>query len=336
MPKNKQAYIRYRIIDSCLRKRKGYYPSKKELIEACKDLGTVSARTIDNDIYAMKYDEELGYGAPIEYSVQHNGYFYTDPNYSITKIPLKQEDLYAMEFACSILKQFEGIDAVKQFMESVNKIEDFISMQRTWGGNDWNRIIQTERSLSMKGNEFLSPLLLHIKEQRVLMLHYQRYGETNPTVHEFHPYVLKEYRNRWYCTGYSVSRKKVLTFALERIREVITTKKHFEPDASFDADAYFKHSFGISVVNDYEPQHVVLKCASGEAPFIKSLPLHQSQVVVAQDETGLTISLDVIPSYELRAEILRYGDKVEVLAPAELRNEIIAIHKKAIERYSAS
>jgi predicted DNA-binding transcriptional regulator YafY len=333
MPKNKNAYIRYRIIDSCLRKRKGYYPSKKDLIDACKDLGSVSARTIDNDIYAMKYDAELGYDAPIEYSPQHKGYYYSDPNYSITKIPLKQEDLYAMEFACSILRQFEGIDAVKQFIESVNKIEDFISMQRTWGGNDWNRIIQTERGLSNKGNEFLSPLLLHIKEQRVLMLHYQRFGESQPSVHEFHPYVLKEYRNRWYCTGYSATRKKILTFALERMRELITTKNHFEQDKNFDAEHYFKYSFGISVINEFEPEHIILRFAGSEAPFIKSLPLHQSQQIVEENENGITISLDVIPSYELTAEILRYGDKVEVLGPAHLRDEIKQSLNAALKRY---
>jgi predicted DNA-binding transcriptional regulator YafY len=321
MPKNKNAFIRYRIIDSCLRKRKGYYPSKKDLIEACKDLGSVSNRTIDNDIYAMKFDQELGYNAPIEYSTQHRGYYYTDSNFSINKIPFKQEDLYAMEFACSILKPFEGIEAVKQFMESVAKIEDFISMQRTWGGNEWSEWIQTEHSLSVKGNEFLSPILLHIKQQTKMMLHYQRFGEKTFSTHLFHPYVLKEYRNRWYVTGWSETKNNILTFALERIKEIITTKDHFDPVEDFNPAAYFKHSFGISVINGFQPEKVVLAFEKSEAPFIKNMPLHQTQEIISDTEQELIISMEVIPSYELKAEIMRYGSKVKVLSPESLANE---------------
>lgn len=328
MPKNKNAFIRYRLIDSCLRRRKGYFPTKNDLIEACAGLGSVSARTIDKDIFDMKNDEELGYFAPIEYNKQQKGYYYSDPNYSINKIPLKQEDLYAMEFACSILKQFEGIDAVKQFMDSVSKIEDFISMQRTWSSNDWNKLIQAERALSNKGNEFLSPLLLHIKEQTKVILHYQRFGEHNYSIHTFHPYVLKEYRNRWYTTGWSESKSSILTFALERIKEIVPTHETFEPNPTFDAEHYFKYSFGISVVNAYKPEVVRLQFAASEIPFVKSLPLHQTQQIESEDEQSMVIRMEVIPSYELKAEIFRFGDKVKVLAPETL----VAEHKKVLEQ----
>lgn len=333
MPKNKNAFIRYRIIDTALRNRHKRYPTKAELIEACSGLGSVSARTIDKDIYDMKFDEELGYFAPIEYDRRHHGYYYTDEHYSISNIPLKAEDLYALEFACSLLKQFEGIEPVRQFIQSVNKIEDFINMKRI-AGDDLNEVIQTEKSLNAKGNEYLGVLLSAIKERKVLMIHYKRFGEQQAKSYTYHPCVLKEYRNRWYVTGRCPDNDRIITFALERLVDVIVTRSFFTAEQAFDARAYFKHSFGISVLSGYQPETVTLRFHPDEAPYIKSQPLHETQTIVQDDAQAFVITLDVIPSYELKAQINSYGDHVEVLTPPFLREQHINVLQSALRLYS--
>lgn len=332
MPKNKNAFIRYRIIDTALRNRHKRFPTKAELIEACSGMGTVSARTIDKDIFDMKFDEELAYFAPIEYNRQKNGYYYTEEAYSINKIPLKAEDLYALEFACSLLKQFEGIEPVKQFIQSVTKIEDFINMKRIAGDN-LNDIIETEKGLNAKGNEHLGVLLSAIKERQVLMIHYKRFGENNPKTYTYHPYVLKEYRNRWYVTGKSPESGRIIIFALERLLEIVPTKQHYEEDKNFDAKQFFKHSFGISVLSGLKPEKVVLKFHPNESPYIKSQPLHETQQILADNATAFIIRLEVIPSYELRSHILSYGSNVEILEPESLRIEHKDTLQKALKLY---
>lgn len=333
MPKNKNAFIRYRIIDGALRNKHKRYPTKQELIDACSGLGSVSARTIDSDIYDMKFDEELGYAAPIEYDRKLKGYYYTDPNYSINNLPLKQEDLYALEFACSLLKQFDGIGPIQQFMQSVEKIEEYVNLRNVYGNDDFLQIIETEKGLSQKGNEFLHPLLLSIKEQQAVMMHYKGFGHDTAKSYQLQPYVLKEYRNRWYVTGKIEEKNRIQTFALERIKELIPTKKQFKRDASFSPAEYFKHSFGISV-NDYEPQSVILSFSSSEAPYIKSQPLHQTQQVLVDNDLEFKIGLEVILSYELKAQILSYGDKVKIIAPEDLKQEHITILTKAMANYT--
>lgn len=332
MPKNKNAFIRYRIIDGCLRNKHQKFPTKQDLIEACSGLGSVSERTIDKDIYDMKYDEELGYQAPIEYDRKLRGYYYSDPDYSISKIPLKQEDLYAIEFACSLLKQFEGIAPVQQFVESIEKIEDYINLHNIYGNDDFLDIIQTEKGLSNKGTEHLSPVLLAIKEHNVIIIHYQRFGH-EVKHYSFEPYVLKEYRNRWYVTGRVQESNRITTFATERITHIIPTKNKFEKDPSFNVQEYFKHSFGISVYNNYEPVVVELSFDAGEAPYIKSQPLHETQQIIADTEKELRIRLHVIPSYELKSSILSYGDKVKVISPENLREEHKLTLEKALKKY---
>lgn len=332
MPKNKNAFIRYRIIDGALRNKHKRYPSKQDLIIACQGLGSVSARTIDGDIYDMKFDEELSYHAPIEYDRKLRGYYYTDTNYSINNLPLKQEDLYALGFACSLLKQFEGIGPIQQFMQSVEKIEDYVSLRNVYGNDDFLEIIETEKSLSQKGNEYLSELLLSIKEQKAVMMHYQGFAHSDVKHYQLHPYVLKEYRNRWYVTGMLVDKNRIQTFALERIKQIIPTNTSFTRNASFNPAEFFKHSFGISV-NDYEPQLITLSFSASEAPYIKSQPLHQTQQILVDNEAEFKITLDVIPSYELKAQILSYGDKVQIISPQKLKDELLITLKQALNNY---
>lgn len=332
MPKNKNAFIRYRIIDGALRNKHKRYPTKQELIEACSGLGSVSARTIDGDIYDMKFDEELGYAAPIEYDRKLRGYYYADPNYSISNLPLKQEDLYALEFACSLLKQFDGIGPIQQFMQSVEKIEEYVNLRNVYGNDDFLQIIETEKGLSQKGNEFLHPLLLSIKEQQAVMMHYKGFGHREIQVYMIEPYVLKEYRNRWYVVAKVPVKKEIRIFALERIVGLLPTSTSFERDSTFVPSDYFKHSFGISVYGNLVSE-IKLSFSPKESPYIKSQPLHATQEILIDNESEFLIKLSVVPSYELKAQILSYGDKVKVVSPPDLQQEHLHTLKKAIENY---
>ena len=89
MPVNRNALIRYKTIDNCLRRRNRRW-TLDELIEACSDalyeyegiVKGISRRTVQMDIQMMRSDK-LGYNAPIE--VYENKYYrYSDPEYSIT------------------------------------------------------------------------------------------------------------------------------------------------------------------------------------------------------------------------------------------------------------
>lgn len=334
MPKNKNAYIRYRIIDACLRNKQKPFPSKDELIVACEVIGQVSLRTIEQDIYDMQYDEELGYFAPISFNRKQKGYCYTDSYYSINKFPLRENDLYALEFVLSLLKQFEGIGAVKQYSETLKKIEEIINIRSVFGEEQYENFIEVEQSLSAKGNEFLNDLMIAVKERRIVNIEYKRFGTDEFKTYEYKPYVLKEYRNRWYVTGKNVSAEKIVTFALERIHKLNLTDTYFKKDPDFKAKEYFKHSFGISVNNDFKPLKILLKFDADQAPFIKSQPWHESQKILVDNKKEFRIELTVMPSYELRSQILSYGATVEVLKPSNMREEISDILKQASKRYN--
>lgn len=110
MPANKNALIRYRTIDNCLRNRYRRW-TLDDLVQACSDAlydmegitKGVCARTVQMDIQMMRSDK-LGYNAPIE--VYDKTYYrYADPDYSISDMPLSQEDCKLLKKAITLLSE---------------------------------------------------------------------------------------------------------------------------------------------------------------------------------------------------------------------------------------
>ena len=67
--------------------------------------------------------------------------------------------------------------------------------------------------------------------------------------------------------------------------------------------------------------------------IIKSLPLHESQVILKDNEQELLIKLTLFVTYDLLMEILSYGNNVKVLQPLSLVDEIRDCYENALKQY---
>ncbi|HAA00665.1 MAG TPA: hypothetical protein DEP18_00370 [Flavobacteriales bacterium] len=334
MPANKEAYIRYRIIDSCLRNKQRPFPTLGELAEKCEEvLGkTFSESTIQKDIYAMRFDQGLGFEAPIEYSKLHKGYSYTDESYSISSIPLKEEELVAIEFAAGILQQFTGVGLMGKFDEAITKIMESVNISRAMGEDNSSRIVQVEHHHTEIDPSLLETITQCIINKKVIRFNYHSFGSGKRSVKTLHPYLLKEYRNRWYVIGWSSGDKDMRTFGLERITEAELIKEKYYRHTDFDPDAYFKYSFGITV-GDNKPEEIILEFKGYEKLYVKSQPLHSTQKTIKESDQSLVIALQVIPSPELTMAIRSYGAEVKVIKPAWLAKEIKSGLQSALKNY---
>ena len=115
MPANKNALIRYKTIDNCLRNKYRRW-TLDDLVDACCDAlydmegitKGVCARTVQMDIQIMRSDK-LGYNAPIE--VYDRIYYrYADPDYSITEMPLSLDDCKLIKEAITLLDNKDNND----------------------------------------------------------------------------------------------------------------------------------------------------------------------------------------------------------------------------------
>lgn len=335
MPINKDALVRYRIINKCLINKFKTYPTKEELKDACIEalgVDSISDRTIEKDIEDMRYNVELGYLAPIEYNKKFKGYRYTDINYSIDKIPLKADDLNALQFATSILSQFSHLSILKDFTGAVTKIMEAVNINRMVLENSDLDFIEFGKAEYVAGGPFLENLVLAIKDSLQVSFTYKKHGNSESKNYTLDPYLLKEYKNVWYVIGKDPSTSSIKTFGLDRIVNLEILKSTFEQSADFDKKKYFENAFGIT--SSYiEPEEVILKFSKKTGDYIKASPLHKSQRIVKEDPNECEVSLTVYPTIDLVMQLLSYGSDVEVIAPASLRNQIKLQLQSTLEKY---
>jgi len=339
MPANKFALLRYRIIDRCIRNRGSKaYPSKEDLRFACEealygsDGEHISMSTIDKDIWAMRNEGELGYYAPIKFSKEYGGYYYEDPEFTISEVPLNDDDLNAIQAAAETLYQFRDIPLFKQFDSAIEKIFDRMKISTSKVESKDSEVIQFERIGDYKGSEFLQPLYKSCSEHVQLELIYQKFMDAVVKTYLFEPYILKEYKSRWYVIGMETGSGKLKTFSLDRVESVTETGVKFKMSVKFDSAKYFEHSLGITVTDD-APEKIELEFSSEMAPYVLTQNLHPTQKMLRSDNESLLISLDLIVTFEVINTILSFGENVKVLKPEHLKEKVKRTLSECLNSY---
>jgi predicted DNA-binding transcriptional regulator YafY len=333
MPKNKEALIRYRIINKCFVEKT--YVTKKQLKEACEralDICPIGERTIDADIHAMRYDDRLGYHAPIKIDRGRRAYYYEDPAYSIDNIPLNEEELESIVFASKLLEQFKGVEIFKTFSGSVQKLVDAVNVYRFNDEDTYRDFIEFEKVDEAKGTEYLEPLIDALKNKDVLKIEYRTFTAKKNSVNIIHPYLLKEYRNRWYLIGYNEKKSEIRTYSLDRFVNLeVESSKDFI-NKGFDAQKYYENVIGISVLNK-EPIEIQIAFTENQAQYVITQPLHSSQELISQGVNKYVFKYYLVPNFEFMAHILGWGEEVEVLKPELLRKKIKRLLMNTSQKY---
>ncbi len=336
MPAIKNALLRYRIIDRAIRNEYVPFPSKEKLRQTCEEeiFGSsegahICHSTIEKDIFAMRMEHD----APIAYSKKDRGYFYTDTSFSMDDVPLTEKDINAIRAASTILNQFKNTSLFGQYEFAIQKILDrAISSQKTTSIEQ--EVIQFESLPTVRGNENLELLLEAIKEKKVVQFQYNNFIKDEKKIRRVHPYLLKEYRNRWYLIGKSELKNKVITFGLDRIFDPIVLEQKYISDSSFSADNYFKHSLGITVY-DQLPNEIIIETNPVLSKYLSSQPIHHSQKEMKVLANGNHIfSYHLLITYELKMVLMGFGKECKIIAPDLLKKEILNDLKELVDNYN--
>ena len=324
MALNKNALIRYKTIDKCLQNHYRKW-TLNNLIEACSDAlyeyegrdVNVSKRTIQLDIQLMRSDK-LGYNAPIiVYDKKY--YKYEDESFSITNIPLNETDMNVLSETVEMLKQFKDFSLFSELGGIIHRLEDKIYTEKT----HQPAIIHLDKNENLKGLNFLDTLYQAIIKKIVLKISYQSFSARNASDFVFHPFILKEFNNRWFVVGKKNNEEKVLTLALDRIEEIDFDLSVDYTRERFDADEFYKNTFGVTVMNDKQLLDIELKIDRNNSPYVLTKPFHHSQKVLEKFKDGsILISIKVHHNFEIERLILGFGDSIEVVKPRILRNRI--------------
>lgn len=284
------------------------YPAKEVLVARLKDLGfpAASNRTLERDFNAITHE----YGLPVQFHHLQRGYYLSLPT---------DEDVSDFHQFLQLLERRERLEFLSSSIGNAHEV---------------SRFLQLEKNSHFTGLDQLPRLWEALRARRVVQFTYRSYAGTPPRRRTVEPGLIFEDRNRWYLAGRDQEIDRLRTFGLDRISDLVFTDRFVAVDRTDEYRSHRQHVIGVTAPPDQPVERVVLRFTPLEGNYVISLPMHGSQRVLRNDDRGVDIELRVIPNFELEREILGYGEEVEVLEPASLREKIAARLRKMGERYS--
>ena len=319
MPANKNALIRYKTIDNCLRNHYRRW-TLDDLVDACSDAlyemegitKGVSVRTVQSDIQMMRSDK-LGYNAPIEV-YDHKYYRYADSDYSIFNMPMSDGDVELLQEAVDRLRQLEDFDQFNEMSDVVSRLQEKLSI--THKGN--KPIVHFDNVPDLKGLKLLSPLYNHIAKRQTLRIEYQSFTARKPQEFILFPHLLKEFRNRWFLFGSRAKDMVLYNLALDRIISVEPAHDvAYQDNPRFDSEHFFDDVIGVSKNINNKPRRVKFWTNREQSKYVMTKPIHTSQSLVQRNpEDGSCIfQIEVVLNFELYSVLMSYGPGLKVLSP---------------------
>lgn len=327
MATNKHAQIRYNTLDKCFRNTGRKY-SIDNLVEACniaiceftgKEEG-IQKRQLYDDIRYM--ESEQGWAIELEKTKEGRKVFYKyeDPNFSISYKPINETEANQLKEALSTLERFKGLPQFEWIEELGTRLDAEFKLNK-----NSDKVISFEENEYLTGKQYISELYNAIVYKKVVTIDYKTFKNEKVIQYQLSPYHLKQFNKRWFLFGKSQNFDTLTNLALDRIVAIKESDKEYQVN-TINFEEYFEDVIGVTIP-EAEIQTIKIKIDETLVPYIKTKPLHPSQVNKFQNNENYVI-LKVIPNYELESLLLSYGESIQVLEPVSLVDTM----KKRIEK----
>lgn len=269
MPTNKNALVRYKYLDRLLSDHHHYYDIH-DLTEKVNEMlyedgfPEVTQRCIEKDLV----DLEGLFSAPIERSSRSRKrcITYSKYSFSIFTKEMSDEEANLLTEVLNTIGQFDGLDNFKW-------LDDF---KIGLGLKERRQIISFSNNPYLQNSNLLGTLFDNISNEVVIRLSYHTFSDETIRSIDFHPYLLKQYNDRWFLLGAADSDKKILTFALDRIDKVdpLPEKKYIEcPD---ELSERFENIVGVTLYEDHQVERIVCWVSEASKGYVNTKPIHES------------------------------------------------------------
>ena len=310
MAKYKPQHSRLLFIDQAI--SEGRFPNSGKLAEEYE----VSSKTIQRDLIYMRYQ----LNAPIEYSARHRGYYYTEPNYKLPAISIKESDLFAIYLAEKLMAQYEGTPIYNNLCSVFRKIEDSLpdrTLLDLEKGHDRFTVFPTSSTVIKPGIwEMVAEAIRLLCRIEVL---YKTPG-SEPTLRKIDPYHGVRFEGDWYVVAFCHLRKEIRTFSLARMISVKKLLDTFQIPATFDFHKLTGSHFGVHwSENEF---NVKIRFNRAVAGYINERQWHPNQRIEENPDGSVVLSLTVNHLLELKRWILSWGEMAQVIAPRSFVDEV--------------
>lgn len=156
-----------------------------------------------------------------------------------------------------------------------------------------------------------------IKACRTVVIKHQTRQTRRTRKRRVQPYGFL-YGHRHYLVAFNLEHeaREYRLFSLPNIEAVEPTDEYFVRDPEFSLEEFARRSFGVF---RQEPREVVWRFSARAAPDARDFVFHPDQVTEPQGDGSLIVRFRAGGELEMCWHLYQWGDDVEVLAPASLR-----------------
>lgn len=182
------------------------------------------------------------------------------------------------------------------------------------------------------GHLYLTDIMEAMTESVEIVIDYQKYTSATSETLTLRPYAVKEFAKRWYLIAFCIERNGLRVYGLDRVRSCKLTSDKFKMANTFDVDELFATSFGIYLPSE-KARTITFRASESEARFLRDLPLHKSQEEIESKDGFVTFSIFVCPDKNMLMEFCKHGRRLEILSPADIREQIATELRAAAQLY---
>jgi predicted DNA-binding transcriptional regulator YafY len=167
---------------------------------------------------------------------------------------------------------------------------------------------------------------------RSITVVYDSFSSEEVTERIIDPYDLYWSRGNLYVAAYCHKHNDMRSFRIDRFKSIQKVGERFNRDPEFALNKYLGPSWRVYRGNE-EVSKVKIMVYPPAARLFRETRYHETQELEELEDGKLSCTLTVYDSPEFRSWLLGWGSQVEVLEPAELREEIKEELQESLGRY---
>jgi predicted DNA-binding transcriptional regulator YafY len=326
MPKIKSPNTRLKLIYDFI--CTGQYPGRKKILNWLNAQGIhVSERTLVNDLKTLrsrKLVKVSGGGRSVEYLPIDRF-----KELELEKDLLDSDDLFSLRMAITTLGHLKFFTLSKELNTIILKLE------RELGKNEplKREFISLQNSYLKIDPGIFQTIFEATTYQKPIEIVYKSFNSTKSKNISFHPYLMKQFNNRWFVIGYREDESTIDHFGVERIAKVrVQYREKFNLDNIVELDDFNNNLFGVSNFKS-KVNKIELRFSKHRAPYFISKPPVENISYNIEKGGSIKVSFNCKINKELIAEILSFGNDVVVLKPRSLKDNLKSILQSALSLY---
>jgi predicted DNA-binding transcriptional regulator YafY len=276
----------------------------------------ISQKTAQRDIRSLR--DRLR--APIDYDHSHRGYYYTEEDFDLPRLPATQEEMLAVLVARELLSHSAEGFIGEAFRSFCKKFLDAAAVPGMDGERIDGYFSASWHGFSPAPDKIFRTVAEALIESRMIAIEYHSPGSGARTQRIVEPHHLQYYMASWVLIAYCRLRGDWRKFYLSRINSLETLPETFDLRPREQWAQQLEGAFGIFQGAASIP--VTLRFNPFRARWVREQLWHPAQEIRETPDGGLEISFPVADFREVKMMILQFGADVHVLAPRALRDEI--------------